>query len=290
MPSLADAAIDRAARRDAAGALAQFIASAAPVILTGAGMSTASGIPDYRGRDGVARVRPMQHRDFMRSAAARRRYWARSFAAWPTMTQATPNRAHQALAALQDDQRIGRVITQNVDGLDIAAGTHAIELHGALRRVRCAACGATVPRDQVQAELAAANGPFVHELGEHPSQALRPDGDMTIPEELLSQFVVPQCSCCGGDVMKPDVVFFGDNVPPERVAQASQVVAAASGLLVLGSSLAVMSGFRFVRASAKAGIPIAIVNHGATRGDDLAQWRLDAPLEQVLTDAVDLLT
>jgi NAD+-dependent protein deacetylase sirtuin 4 len=244
--------------------------------LVGAGLSTDSGIPDYRGA-GRAPRNPIQHREFMRSEAARRRYWARSFRGWPRIAAAEPNAGHRALAALEAAGRVNGVITQNVDGLHQRAGSRrVVELHGALGRVRCLGCGAVEPRAQLQERMTILNDGF-HARDE----GAAPDGDAELDGEFLAAFVVPACAACGG-ILKPDVVFFGDNVAPAPLADAWSILDEAGALLVLGSSLAVWSGFRFARKAAERGLPIAIVNLGPTRADALAAVRLDAPLGDVL--------
>jgi NAD-dependent deacetylase sirtuin 4 len=241
--------------------------------LTGAGISTESGIPDYRGPQTKHRERkPVQHRDFVGSAAARARYWARSALGWPRFRAFEPNAGHRALA------RLGLpIVTQNVDRLHTKAGSqNVIELHGTLYFVRCLACGAAESRDGLQARLlelnpAAASWSFT----------LAPDGDADIPAEALERFHVPGCVGCGG-VLKPDVVFFGDNVPAPRVQQVIDQLHACDALLVVGSSLHVWSGYRFVLAAAERGLPVAILNLGETRGDAHAALKIDAPAGEVL--------
>ncbi len=260
-------------------ALAELLRGRRVVALTGAGMSTDSGIPDYRGASGRLRHRtPVQHRDFVRDPAVRQRYWARSYVGWPTLRGARPNGAHTALAALEAAGLVAGTITQNVDGLHQAAGAaRLIELHGALARVRCLACFASETRDDLQARLEAANPGFA---GAHAAAA--PDGDADLASDLVGGFQVAHCAACGG-LLKPDVVFFGDNVPRERVAEAFHLADSADVLLVLGSSLHVFSGYRFVRRAAERGASVAIVNEGQTRGDDLATVRVDGRLGAVLS-------
>jgi NAD-dependent SIR2 family protein deacetylase len=255
------------------------------VLLSGAGISTESGIPDYRGPSGQARRagQPMTYQAFTGSAAARQRYWARSHLGWRHVTGAAPNDGHRAVAALERAGLVSGVITQNVDGLHQAAGATAVtELHGSLHRVVCLSCWARSSRAELDARLRAANPSWTAGLaGAEP--AVHPDGDVAL--EDTAGFVVADCRSCGG-VLKPDVVFFGENVPRPRVDACYALVAAASGLVVLGSSLTVMSGFRYVKHAASLGIPVVIVNQGATRGDVLAAAVLDAPLGPVLTSAV----
>jgi NAD-dependent protein deacetylase/lipoamidase sirtuin 4 len=249
------------------------------VALTGAGCSTESGIPDYRGPDRPPRIRdPMQHREFVGSEGARRKYWARSMIGWPRMATARPNAGHRALAAAEERGMLAGVITQNVDGLHGAAGSRSVvELHGALARVRCLACGAVSSRATLQERLAAANPGFVPSRSpEHAGHArIAPDGDVELPDELVAGFEVAACTACEG-VLMPDVVFFGGSVPRDTLDAAWALFDRAEVLLVVGSSLAVFSGFRFVRRAAERGVPIAIVNRGPTRGDDYARLRIDA--------------
>ncbi|SOD71072.1 NAD-dependent SIR2 family protein deacetylase [Jatrophihabitans sp. GAS493] len=269
--------------RSAAVALAEFLAQAEPAaaVLGGAGMSTESGIPDYRGPSGsLRRHTPMQFQTFMKDAKARHRYWARSYLGWPAMKAARPNSGHRALADLQQGGVVSTIITQNVDGLHrVAGGSRAdiIELHGGLERTVCLNCEAVGSRAWLEEALHAANPTFEAHI-----QRINPDGDADIAEEELDGFVMLDCPVCGSGPLKPDVVFFGETVPRPRVRQAFDAVDRAGALLVLGSSLQVMSGYRFVLHAAKAGKPVAIVNQGPTRGDAYADLRIDAPLGELL--------
>jgi NAD-dependent SIR2 family protein deacetylase len=249
------------------------------VVLTGAGLSTDSGIPDYRGPGSPAR-RPMTYQEFLSGPEARRRYWARSHLGWSRMRRAAPNGGHHALAALDPEL----LITQNVDGLHEAAGTRRlVALHGRIADVVCLSCGRTSSRAALAARMVAANPVYA---SRHAQAELRPDGDVELDD--TADFVVPDCESCAG-VLKPDVVFFGENVPPRRVQQCYDAVDAlttADSLLVVGSSLTVMSGFRFVRRAAKAGIPVVIANHGTTRGDEIATIKLDAGCSEFLSALV----
>jgi NAD-dependent SIR2 family protein deacetylase len=254
-------------------------------VLSGAGLSTESGIPDYRGPSGQARRagQPMTYQAFTGSAAARQRYWARSHLGWRHITGAAPNAGHRAVALLERAGLVPAVITQNVDGLHQAAGAAAVtELHGSLHRVVCLGCWERSPREELDARLVAAN-PGWAGAADAAEPAVNPDGDVALEE--TSGFVVVDCGSCGG-VLKPDVVFFGENVPRPRVSSCFDVVSAASALVVLGSSLTVLSGLRYVRHAASLPIPVVIVNQGATRGDALATVTLDAPLGPTLTAAV----
>ncbi len=266
--------------------LAELLRGRAVVALTGAGCSTESGIPDYRGPDTPPRIRPpMQHREFVDHADGRRRYWARSMVGWPRLAAAQPNPAHHALAALERAGVLAGVITQNVDGLHGAAGSATVvELHGALARVRCLSCAAISERAVLQDRLRAAN------VGWSGAEArIAPDGDVELDDAVVADFVVADCDACGGIVM-PDVVFFGGSVPRATLDAAWQLFERAEVLLVVGSSLAVFSGYRFVRRAAERGLPIAIINHGATRADGEATLRLDARAGEALPALVGLLS
>ena len=251
--------------------LADFVQRAERLfVLTGAGCSTDSGIPDYRDDDGDwKRRQPIRYAEFTRSDAMRRRYWARSMVGWPRMANARPNDAHHALATLEDDGRIDLLVTQNVDGLHQAAGSRAVlDLHGRIADVVCLDCEAKTTRDAMQERLLDANPSWA---GLDAGTA--PDGDADLEVDTAA-FVVPECASCGG-MLKPDVVFFGESVPKTRVEQAYAAVAACDGLLVVGSSLMVFSGLRFVRAAVKAGIPVAILNRGRTRADEDATLKVE---------------
>ncbi len=240
------------------------------VALTGAGCSTESGIPDYRGVGARPRT-PMQHRDFIEQADARQRYWARSLVGWPKLDAALPNSAHRALVALERGGALAGVITQNVDGLHGAAGSvNVVELHGALARVRCLDCGELTNRRELQDRLFKANPDW-----RGADADVAPDGDVQLAEELVTGFRVVACRSCAGTLM-PDVVFFGGSVPRPTLDAAWELFGRAELLLVIGSSLAVFSGYRFVRRAAERDIPVAIINHGPTRGDAHARLRLDA--------------
>jgi NAD-dependent protein deacetylase/lipoamidase sirtuin 4 len=254
------------------------------VALTGAGCSTESGIPDYRGPDARPR-RPMQYREFVGSEAARTRYWARATVGWPRMAAARPNAGHRALAALERVGALAGVITQNVDGLHHAAGSRrVVELHGALARVRCLACGAAAARAELHDRLAAAH-PWLAAAGPGmPGGAggfdAAPDGDAELPAERVAGFRVPACAC--GGPWKPDVVFFGESVPRPVVDEAWALFDEGEVLVVAGSSLTVWSGYRFVRRAAERGVPVAIVNVGPTRGDGEAAVKVEGALGDVL--------
>jgi NAD-dependent SIR2 family protein deacetylase len=267
------------------------------VVLSGAGLSTESGIPDYRGPSGLARRgQPMTYQAFTGSAAARQRYWARSHLGWRHIAGAAPNAGHLAVAALERYGLLRGIITQNVDGLHQAAGASAVtELHGSLHRVVCLSCWRRTPRPALDERLRAANPAWPTRGGNGGAgsppvggdlaadAAVNPDGDVALEE--TGGFAVVDCEQCGG-VLKPDVVFFGENVPKPRVASCYDLVAGAAALVVLGSSLTVMSGYRYVRHAASLGISVMIVNQGETRGDVLAAATIDAPLGATLSAAV----
>jgi NAD-dependent SIR2 family protein deacetylase len=267
-------------------ALARLLRGRRIVVLTGAGCSTESGIPDYRGPGTRARARnPIQHREFLGKAEVRARYWARSLIGWPRFCEARPNAAHHALAALEREGRVVGLITQNVDRLHHAAGSErVIELHGALARVRCLECGAQEPRARLQERLLALNPGFARWQAE-----LRPDGDAELPAEALHAFRVAGCTRCGG-ALKPDVVFFGDNVPPATVEAAFSLLEEGDALLVVGSSLAVYSGYRFVVRASERLLPIGLVTLGESRGDSLADVRVEARAGEVLPRLVEALS
>jgi NAD-dependent SIR2 family protein deacetylase len=254
-------------------------------VLTGAGMSTRSGIPDYRGPAAAGRpVTPITYQVFTCDDAARRRYWARSHRGWQVISRAEPNEAHAAVADLQRLGLVQGLITQNVDGLHQAGGAEdVIELHGNLDAVVCLGCGAGSHRLELAERLAHANPEWRARI-----TAVNPDGDVDLDDETVEAFRPVDCADCGG-MLKPDVVFFGETVPAPRVARAFEVLDTADALLVLGSSLTVMSGYRFVLRAAKRGLPVAIVNQGPTRGDARATVRVDGELTEVLPDVVTAL-
>ncbi|MGW1321024.1 NAD-dependent protein deacetylase [Streptomyces antibioticus] len=255
------------------------------LVLSGAGISTESGIPDYRGEGGsLSRHTPMTYQDFTASAHARRRYWARSHLGWRTFGRALPNAGHRAVAAFGQHGLLSGVITQNVDGLHQTAGSEDIvELHGSLARAVCLTCGTFTPRRELALRLEEANAGFDPVAAE-----INPDGDADLTDEQIGDFHVVPCAMCGG-ILKPDVVFFGETVPPQRVEHCRTLVREAASLLVLGSSLTVMSGLRFVRQAAEAGTPVLIVNRDPTRGDRHAVTRVALPLGAALTAVAERL-
>jgi len=265
------------ATRAGVEAVAEVLAGRTWTVLSGAGLSTDSGIPDYRGPTSV-RATPMLYQEFVSSVDNRRRYWARSYQGWSRMGHAEPNDGHRALAALEPAGLIG-IVTQNVDGLHQRAGSSpVIPLHGAIADVVCLGCGRVTGRRELQDRLAVLNPDIgTPRMLEHAE--LRPDGDAVVDD--WGDFVLADCLACGGG-LEPDVVFFGESVPRGRVDQAYALVEAADVLVVLGSSLTVMSGLRFVRHNAKAGRDVVIVNRGTTRGDDLATLKVEAGCSEVL--------
>ena len=259
--------------------VADALSAGRVLVLSGAGISTESGIPDYRGEGGsLSRHTPMTYQEFTASAQARRRYWARSHLGWRTFGRARPNAGHRAVAAFGKHGLLSGVITQNVDGLHQAAGSEsAVELHGSLERVVCLSCGTFSLRRELARQLEEANAGFGPVAA-----AINPDGDADLTDEQVGDFHVVSCTVCGG-ILKPDVVFFGEAVPPQRVEHCRALVREAASLLVLGSSLTVMSGLRFVRQAAQAGKPVLIVNRDPTRGDRHSVTRVALPLGTALT-------
>lgn len=264
-------------------ALARFLSETRSLtVLSGAGVSTGSGIPDYRDRNGNSKIKhPIQFQEFVNHPSARQRYWARSFIGWQRFSKAAPNAAHFALAELESRGKIDTLITQNVDGLHAAAGSrNVIDLHGALKTVICLGCDTRFSRAEYQQQLQDVNSAWHANVFR-----FNPDGDAELAEADLKSFTLPPCENCGG-IIKPDVVMFGESVPKDRVTEATTAVARSDGLLVVGTSLMVFSGLRFVRQAAKLSKPIAVVNQGRTRADDVAFLKLDAECSSVLTDAL----
>jgi NAD-dependent SIR2 family protein deacetylase len=269
--------------------LSEFLAeSRRLVVLTGAGCSTQSGIPDYRSPGGAwTRHKPIYYNDFVRSEEVRRFYWARSYRGWPRFLAARPNAAHHALAELESRGCVDYLITQNVDDLHQEAGSRKlVQLHGRNRVVVCLDCRSEFPRADIQDRLAHLNAAWLDDERLIADEAdFAPDGDSAVARELVGEFRVPPCDRCGG-VLKPGVVFFGETVPAAKVALAMRRVDEADALLVVGSSLTVWSGFRFVNRAAERRIPIAIVNIGPTRADALATLKIEAECGEMLTAAV----
>jgi NAD-dependent SIR2 family protein deacetylase len=259
--------------------LGDAIANARVCVLTGAGISTDSGIPDYRGPEGSqTRRNPIRYNEFISSQEARRRYWARSCRGWPYMRSRRPNESHLIVATLQRDGVLGPLITQNVDGLHTVAGSDPVlELHGALDTTVCLECGERRPRSDVQTEMERDNPGWVDQTA-----AIAPDGDVELDAELIRRFVAPRCRRCNGP-LKPDVVLFGESVPRDRVQRCFAWIDACDALLVLGSSLAVYSGYRFAEAAYRLGKAVYLVNVGRNRADAIATRKIDAPLRETLT-------
>ena len=267
--------------------LADFLAENGSVsVVSGAGVSTSSGIPDYRDRNGDWKhAQPIQFPDFVKNADSRKRYWARSYVGWQRFSRARPNAAHYALAGLEASGKVDTLITQNVDRLHSEAGSRrVIDLHGDLSKVRCIGCNATYSRLEFQQALKDANPDWHAEVFR-----LKPDGDAKLADNSHDAFEVPGCKICAG-IVKPHVVMFGENVPRERVQDAAAAVERADALLVVGSSLMLFSGYRFPRQAAEQGKPIAIINHGKTRADDIAVLKVEADCGDVLVAAAAILS
>lgn len=254
-------------------------------VLTGAGVSTHSGIPDYRGEDGQWKRRaPVTYQPFLQDPQVRARYWARSFVGWPVVERARPNRAHDALAALEARGKLSVLVTQNVDGLHQRAGQRrVIDLHGRIGQVICLGCAIRHPRDSLQSLLADANPQWLEITA-----STAPDGDADLEQADFNAFREPVCPHCGG-MLKPDVVFFGENVPRERVSAATEALHRSDAMLVVGSSLMVYSGFRFAQMTHDAGMDLAILTLGRTRADHLATLKLHADCE-ILAESLPLVT
>lgn len=270
------------------------------MVLTGAGMSTESGIPDYRSPNGAysSGFKPITHQEFVRSSRARRRYWARSYAGWRRFTAAQPSAAHHALASLEKVGRINFMVTQNVDRLHHRAGSDPLELHGTVYAVVCLQCSYSISRDIFQDQVKVLNPKWASAIeslecgnpGSDKSFGMqqRPDGDIEIDEKFWEQdFNIPNCPQCGG-ILKPDVVFFGDNVPKERADKAMEAAKGCDALLVLGSSLMTMSAFRLARAAKEAGAPIAIINIGETRADEFVSLKISARCGEILPRLLEM--
>ena len=268
---------------DAAEALAAWLDEYRSVfVLSGAGVSTNSGIPDYRGADGEWKRRaPITYQAFVQDPAMRARYWARSFVGWSVVANARPNQAHLALATLEAQGKVSMLVTQNVDGLHSRGGQrNVIDLHGRIDQVVCLACGTRLPRASVQTMLADA-----HPEWTSITASAAPDGDADLEQLDFTTFIPPPCPRCGG-LLKPDVVFFGENVPRARVDAAAAALQRSDAMLVAGSSLMVYSGFRFARMARESGLPLAILTRGITRADDLATLKLHADCEATLAASI----
>ncbi|HEX2833428.1 MAG TPA: NAD-dependent protein deacetylase [Thermoanaerobaculia bacterium] len=276
--------------------LVEFLSAARRlVVLTGAGCSTESGIPDYRSPGGAwTKHKPIYFSSFVKSAEVRRFYWARSYRGWPRFERARPNDAHRALAQLEADGRVHQLITQNVDDLHQEAGSRAVvQLHGRNRLVVCLDCRGEFPRAEMQERLAELNAEWLAAAEWDRLQAdeadFAPDGDAEVANDVVGGFQVPECIRCGG-VLKPAVVFFGESVPAEKVTYSMMRVGEADAMLVVGSSLTVWSGYRFVKRAAERQLPIAIVNIGPTRGDELATLKIEEKCGAVLRAIVSAAT
>jgi NAD-dependent SIR2 family protein deacetylase len=252
------------------------------LVLTGAGLSTASGIPAYRDADGQwLRRDPILYQDFMRCGTTRRRYWARSFLGWPRIRTGRPNGAHRALAELERQNRVSMLVTQNVDGLHRMAGSRAlIELHGRLSKVGCLSCQMRIERDELQTELTSLNPDWTPEVHEY-----RPDGDAELDERAYPGFRTADCRQCGG-ILKPEVVFFGESVPAERSQAINEALSQSDAVLVVGSSLVVMSSYRIVRQARSMDLPVAAINNGRTRADDLLDFKVGGDCVSVLETCI----
>ena len=260
--------------------LVALLAGRRVAVLTGAGISTDSGIPDYRGPESPP-SNPMTIRQFTSDPVFRQRYWARNHVGWRHMDDTRPNAGHRALAALQRNGVVTGVITQNVDLLHTKAGSaNVVNLHGTYTRVICLGCGYTMSRAVLAEQLEALNPGFIERAEAIGGLAVAPDADAVVADTASFRYL--DCPCCGG-MLKPDVVYFGENVPKKTVTQAYSLVDEAQALLVAGSSLTVFSGYRFVRHAAALGNPIAIINRGRTRGDDLATVKVDGGCSELLT-------
>ncbi|KAM8719882.1 hypothetical protein ACLKA7_006011 [Drosophila subpalustris] len=256
------------------------------LVLTGAGISTESGIPDYRsaGVGLYARTnhKPIQHMEFVKSINVRKRYWARNFVGWPNFSSTQPNATHHALSRFEREARVQSVVTQNVDRLHAKAGSKSvIELHGSGYVVKCLKCDYRIDRHEFQNILSSLNPAF-----KDAPDMIRPDGDVEIPTEYIENFIIPTCPSCGGD-LKPEIVFFGDNVPRQRLDTIAGMVYNSDGLLVLGSSLLVFSGYRIVLQTKDLKLPVAIVNIGETRADHLADIKISAKCGDVIPKIFD---
>lgn len=262
----------------------QLLDTGKVLVLTGAGVSTDSGIPDYRGPNGsLQRHRPMTYQEFRYRPDARQRYWARSYVGWRHMFRAEPNNIHRRLVDWEEHGKISGIITQNVDGLHQQAGSRrVIPVHGDLSVVSCLECGFHEDRESLDARLQAANPGYLEKVELDP-RAVNPDGDVELPNELVHQFVMVGCLRCGSIALKPDVVYFGESVPAERKQQIAQLEEESNALLVMGSSLAVMSGYRILLNFVQRDLPVALVTNGHVRGEEKATWRWRVPLERALS-------
>jgi NAD-dependent SIR2 family protein deacetylase len=258
----------------AAAGIRRMLDAGSVLVLTGAGVSTDSGIPDYRGPKGsLLRHRPMTYQEFLHEPSARHRYWARSFVGWRHMAQAVPNSIHRSLAEWEATGKISGIVTQNVDGLHVAAGSlNVIPLHGDLQQISCLNCGALENRENLDVRLHEANPGYLERIDLDPS-LVNPDGDVTLDEAHVAEFHMIGCLVCGSKKLKPNVVYFGESVPPERKVRLKELEAQSASLLVIGSSLAVMSGYKLLLDARSSGKPVGLINGGPTRGDSKADYR-----------------
>ncbi|WP_411734148.1 Sir2 family NAD-dependent protein deacetylase [Paeniglutamicibacter sp.] len=267
----------------AAAGIRRMLDAGSVLVLTGAGVSTDSGIPDYRGPKGsLLRHRPMTYQEFLHEPSARHRYWARSFVGWRHMAKASPNPIHRSLADWEATGKISGIVTQNVDGLHVSAGSlNVIALHGDLEQISCLNCGALENRQSLDARLHEANPGYLERIDLDPS-LVNPDGDVSLDKAHVAEFQMVGCLVCGSQALKPNVVYFGENVPPERKVRLKELEARSTSLLVIGSSLAVMSGYKLLLDARSAGKPVGLINGGPTRGDAKADFRWRSNIAEAL--------
>ncbi|MBM7052012.1 Sir2 family NAD-dependent protein deacetylase [Rothia sp. ZJ1223] len=272
----------------AAAGIAQMLDIGGVLVLTGAGVSTDSGIPDYRGPNGsLRRHRPMTYQEFKYDAGARHRYWARSYVGWRQMKNAQPNIVHYVLAELEEAGKVLAIITQNVDGLHSAAGARQVlPLHGDLSKIECLDCGFVEPRTALDQRLENANPGYLERLDDAELQ-VNPDGDVDLSDSFIADFQMVGCLSCGSEKLKPNVVYFGESVPTPRKEQAKQLLEQSSSLLIVGSSVAVMSGYKLVLDTLRAGKPVGIINAGPTRADRKATYLWRASARDALEELID---
>lgn len=267
----------------ASAGIRRMLENGSVLVLTGAGVSTDSGIPDYRGPKGsLLRHRPMTYQEFLHEPSARHRYWARSFVGWRHMAMASPNPIHRSLARWEATGKISGIVTQNVDGLHVSAGSlNVIALHGDLEQISCLDCGALENRQSLDARLHEANPGYLERIDLDPS-LVNPDGDVSLDEAHVADFHMVGCLVCGSQKLKPNVVYFGENVPPERKVRLKELESRSTSLLVIGSSLAVMSGYKLLLDARSAGKPVGLINGGPTRGDAKADYRWRSNIAEAL--------
>ncbi|MCK7676187.1 Sir2 family NAD-dependent protein deacetylase [Corynebacterium pygosceleis] len=278
---------------EALSATAHALRRGGALVLTGAGVSTDSGIPDYRGPAGsLTRGRPMTYQEFRHDPEALHRYWARSFIGWRHMAGARPNRTHHTLVELERAGMITGIVTQNVDGLHTTAGSRTvIGLHGDLSVVTCLRCGTREPRHELDHRLDAANPGYLERALTAGTGDVRPDGDIDLTPDVATHFRLVGCTSCGSTLLKPDVVYFGEPVPTDRRDAVGRLIHDSRALIVMGSSLAVMSGYRIALDACRAGLPLIVINGGPGRADTRADvlWRTGvADASDRILDALDL--